>query len=228
MRRSVNVVYPYVLGSILVAWRGVPARADIALESYSDQRPLDAEHVLSPLMAALERRHVVTNPALILEVNPSYLPLPGNLDRDLTRAKLVDRIDRGINRAAHEAYEEAVTILEGVFRDLDRNPALAAADPESRSWVTKGRVALAFAYVRTKRPRLANEVIVEHIRSYPELSLQGEQEEVERLYKANLASVERGPRGTLAFRVNLPDAAIFVNEVERGKGAIAVSLIPGT
>jgi hypothetical protein len=228
MRRSVKVAYPCLLGSVLVAWLAVPARGDIALESYSDQRPLDAEYVLSPLKAALERHHVVTAPALILEVDAaSSLPLPGNPDRGITRTKLIDRIDRGINRAAHEAYDDAATILEAVFRDLDNNPALAAADPESRSWITKARVALAFAYFRSKRLKLANDVIVEHIRSYPELSLKGEQEEVERLYAANLAIVGTGPRGTLVFRVNLPDAAIFVNDVERGRGTIEVSLIPG-
>jgi len=227
MRRRINVVHPCLLGSVLVAWLAVPARGDVALESYSEQRPLDADHALAPLKAALERHHVVTNPTLILETDVAHLPLPGNPDRDITRTKLIDRIDRAINRAAHEAYDDAATILEGVFRDLDHNPALAAADPESRSWITKGRVALAFSYVRSKRQKLANDVIVEHLRSYPELSLKGEQEEVERLYSANLTAVGMGPRGTLVFRVNLADAAIFVNDVERGRGTIEVSLIPG-
>jgi hypothetical protein len=227
MRRSVNVAHVCLLGSAIVAWLGASARADRALESYRDQRPLDAEHVLRPLLTALERHQVVTNPTLILEADAAYLPLPGNPDREITRTKVIDRIDRGINRAAHEAYDDAATILEGVFRDLDNNPALAAADPASRSWITKGRVALAFAYLHSKRPKLANEVIQDHIRSFPGLSLKGEQEEVERLYRVNMAIVEPGPRSTLVLRVSVPDAEIFVNEVQRGIGMIEVSLIPG-
>ena len=227
MRRSVNVAHVCLLGSVIVAWLGAPARADRVLESYQDQRPVDAEHVLRPLLTALERHQAVTNPTLILETDAAYLPLPGNPDREITRTKLIDRIDRGINRAAHEAYDDAATILEGVFGDLDNNPALAAADPASRSWITRGRVALAIAYLHSKRPRLANEVILDHIRSFPGLSLKGEQEEVERLYRANLALVEAGPRSTLVVRVNVPDAEIFVNEVQVGMGRIEVSLLPG-
>src|SRR5712671_1878957 len=101
MRRSVNVAYQCLFVSVVIGWLGVVARADIALESYNDQRPLDAEHVLSPLKTALEHRKVVTKPAQILEVNAGDLPLLGNPDREITRTKLIDRIDRGSNRAAH-------------------------------------------------------------------------------------------------------------------------------
>lgn len=220
-----------VLRRVLAAFAvlaALPAttRADIALEAYAGERPTDADLLVAPLRAALARHHVLTRPSEIVEVVGPYVPLSGNPDRSVTRTKLIEQIDIGLNRAVHEAYEDAVVILESVFRDLERNPAIAASDPASRAWVTKGRVALAFAYGRSKRSKLATDIVLEHIRSYPELSLEGEQEDVERLYSANRA-VLAGKRGKLVFRVNRPDAVIFVNEVERGRGALETDLIPG-
>ena len=204
------------------------ARADIALESYVDRRPLDAEReTLERVKAALEQQQVATRPAQVLERAGAYLPLAGYPDRSVTRAMLIQQIDKAMARAAHEAYGEAVAILETVFRDLDGNPALAASDRESQSWITKGRVALAFAYVRSKKLKLANDVIADHIRSYPDVSLAGEQEDVERLYRDNMATIARWPRGKLILRVNRPDAEIFVNAVAKGKGSIELSLLPG-
>lgn len=216
-----------VAATSALALVSLDARADIALESYRDQRSPDAEGTLERLKSALESHQVVTKPDRILERVGSYVPLSGYPDHDVTRTKLIERIEKAVNRAAHEAYGEAAAILESVFRDLDNNPALAASDPESRSWVTKGRVALAFSYARGKKLKLANNVIADHIRSYPDLSLKGEQEEVEKLYDANVAAIGPESRGQLVFRVNRPDAEIFVNAVARGKGQIALSLVPG-
>jgi hypothetical protein len=205
-----------------------PARADVALESYVDRRALDAERgTLERLKAALEKQQVATRPAQVIERAGAYLPLAGYPDRSVTRTMLIQQIDKAMARGAHEAYDEAVAILETVFRDLDNNPALAASDRDSRAWITKGRVALAFAYARSNKLKLANDVIMDHIRSYPDLSLEGEQEEVERLYKANMATTARWPRGKLVFRVNRPDAEIFVNAVAKGKGGVELSLLPG-
>jgi hypothetical protein len=86
MYRSAHVAYPYLLGLVPVAWLDTPARAELALESCPDRRSLDAEHLMRPLVTALERRRVVTSPALILEANAAFLPLSGNPDRELLRS----------------------------------------------------------------------------------------------------------------------------------------------
>lgn len=204
------------------------AHADIALQANVDQRLSSAERAaLERLKAALERHHVVTRSDQIVERFGPYLPLPGRPDRDVTRTTLIQRIDKAVNRAAHEAYDEAVAILEAVFRDLDANPALVASDPDSRTWVTKGRVALIYSSVRSKKGKLANDVTVDHIRSYPDLSLMGEQEEVEKAYNAGVPILNKTPRGKLRFRVDRPEAEIFVNGVARGKGNVEVALLPG-
>ncbi|HZJ63837.1 MAG TPA: hypothetical protein VFD36_10010 [Kofleriaceae bacterium] len=219
---------PACVIALLLGALGAPARADIAIESYVDRRPLEAERAtLERLKAALERQEVATRPAQVLERAGAYLPLSGYPDRSVTRTNLIAQIDKAMARAAHEAYDEAVAILETVFRDLDANPALGASDRDSQSWITKGRVALAFACARSKKSKQANDVIVDHIRSYPEASLQGEQEEVERLYAANTATIARWPRGKLIVRVNRPDAEIFVNAAAKGKGSVELSLLPG-
>lgn len=219
---------PACVTALVLAALGARARADIALESYVDRRPLEAERdTLERLKAALEKQDVATRPAQVLERAGAYLPLAGYPDRSVTRTNLIAQIDKAMARAAHEAYNEAVAILETVFRDLDANPALGASDRDSQSWITKGRVALAFAYARSKKLKLANDVIADHIRSYPDVSLKGEQEEVERLYEANMATIARWPRGKLIFRVNRPDAEIFINAVAKGKGSVELSLLPG-
>jgi len=227
MRSILKLTCAAVVGTLVLGSATSPVRADVALESYRDQRVPDAGGTLERLKSALERHQVLTKPDQILERIGSYVPLSGYPDRDITRTKLIERIEKAVNRAAHEAYGEAVAILESVFRDLDNNPALSASDPDSRAWVTKGRVALAFSYVRSKKLKLANNVIVDHIRSYPDLSLKGEQEEVEKLYDANMATFWPAPRGRLVFRVNRPDAEIFVNAVKRGKAEVDLSLVPG-
>lgn len=223
-----RATYPLLASIFIVSSVAPIAHADIALQLNVDRQVSNAERAaLERFQAALERQHVVTRPDQIVERVGLYLPLPGRPDRDVTRTTLIQRIDKAVNRAAHEAYDEAVAILEAVFRDLDTNPALIASDPDSRRWVTKGRVALIYSYVRSKKLKLANEVTIDHIRSYPDLSLQGEQEEVEKAYNAAAPILTTSPRGKLVFRVDRPDAEIFVNGVSRGREKIEVALLPG-
>jgi hypothetical protein len=225
-----TLIRPPVLLAVLLATWPTLVRADVALESYVERRSPDQERsALERLKVALQRHHVTTSPHDVLERIGTHLPRSGYPDRDITRTALIQRIERAVNRAAHEAYDESVAILESAFRDLDNNPALAASDPDSRSWVTKGRVALIFSYVRSKKIKLANDVIAEHIRSYPDLSLRGEQEEVEKLYDANMATLAKAPHGKLVFRVEHADGdvGIFVNAVARGKRKIELDLLPG-
>jgi hypothetical protein len=215
-------------GFVMLGVGARSAHADVVLESYVDRRPPDAERAaVERFKAALQRHGVATKPEQIIAAIGAHVPLPGYPDREVTRTQLIQQIEKATNRAAHEAYDEAVTILVSVFRDLDANPALAVSDPESRSWITKGRVALAFAYARSKRLKQANKVVLDHIRSYPDASLKEEHEEVEKLYTANMAAIAGAARGRLVVRVSRLDAEIFVNAVRRGVGTIDLPLLAG-
>ncbi len=230
MNRALFIIrYTLQTVAVLALAFGSPVHADdaIALESYPGERPPDADRILGSLRAALASRGVVVKPADVLSRVGADLPLAGNPDRDITRTDLLKRIETGIYLAAHEKFDEAIVVLESVLRDVDNNPALSASDPRSRTWVTKARVGLAFAYSRSGKQKLANQVIVGHVRSYPDISLMGEQEEVEKLYEENMAIIKREPRGKLIFRVNLHDATIFVDDVRRGDGDIELAAVPG-
>jgi len=122
-----RATYPLLASIFIVSSVAPIAHADIALQLNVDRQVSNAERAaLERFKAALERQHVVTRPDQIVERVGLYLPLPGRPDRDVTRTTLIQRIDNAVNRAAHEAYDEAVAILEAVFRDLDTNPALIA------------------------------------------------------------------------------------------------------
>lgn len=211
-------------------WFVSAARADVVIEAYVDKRPADAEALLAPVRAALEEAGHTVEVEKVAEAFEGIAPRDGVRDPKLTSEAIAGRVDAGVRAYLRGEYGVAVQLLRAAIDDAHANPARVVADDKAAQWMTRGLAALALAQSRTKDPRAAAESMAEQLRSFPSLPVTAEEfgADGSELYAATRKTVEAQGRGGLIINVSDPNARIFVNELGRGRGAIALrDVAPG-
>lgn len=220
-----------VIGVLVGAARGAAAQTTLLIESYVGERPADADRVLAPLRARLERGGVAARAAAVIASLGHRLPLPGTTDPALTATALAERIDLGVRSALRGDYQLAANQLEAALEAARANPSRVVSDEGSRAWLTKALAGLAFARGRLGDAAGAADAMAEQIRSFPEHPVTRDVfgPEAAQLYAAARRAIGAGTRGSLIVDVGEPDAQVYVNEAGRGRGGtFAGALFPGT
>ena len=225
------------------------ASADVLLESYDGERPIDADQLLAPFRATLESHGIATTAAKILELDAANVPLSPTHDATLTATQIVSQIDIGLKVATKLGpngvvdFDQAIADLDAAVLAAHDNPAVVAGDKTSREWMTRALAELAFAHNRLandpahKKDRAAHQkavddALAEQIRSYPDFAITPEKygPEIAKLYLEIHDRLEAGPHGNLTVRVSRPSARIYVDEFDRGQSGKLEhrAMIPGT
>jgi hypothetical protein len=223
-------VLPCVAAASLlgIAWVPPSARADVVFESYSLERPLDADTVLAPVYAGLHARGILTQPDEVLGEIRGALPMPGNDNFDITVSDVIQRIDLGMSKARYGKNDEAIHLLERALEDLRSNPALTTSLGDARKWITKALAGLTRAHYDKGNLQEAAAVIAEHVRSFPEFPIDRGTygPKLAAFYEKTRAALDTRPPGRLLLVVDWADATIFVNEYERGMGGVVDMMFP--
>lgn len=217
----------FVAVGALLAVR-LQALADVVFESYSLERPIDADTVLAPVYAGLHARGILTHPEEVLAEIRGALPMPGVDNFDITVSDVIQRIDLGVTKARYGKNDEAIHLLERALEDLRNNPAMTVSLGDGRKWITKALAGLTRAYYEKGDLQAAAAVIAEHVRSFPEFPIDRGTygPKLASLYEKTRAALDAQPAGRLLLIVDWADATIFVNEYERGLGGVVVQPFP--
>lgn len=208
-----------------------PARADLVIEAYVDKRPADADRALAPLRAALEEAGHVVAPAEVAAALAGVAPGSGVSDAKLTAEAIASQVDVGVKSFVRGEFTVAAAQLREAIAAAHDNPALVVSDDKSPHWMTRGLTALALARAKLKDPRGAAEAMAEQLRSFPSLPVTVEEfgADGSELYATTRRAVEAQGRGGLTINVTDPNARIFVNELGRGRGSVALGdIAPGS
>jgi hypothetical protein len=218
---------------VLVSWLlGLPASADILIESYRGDRAADADRVLGPIRDEFNKAGVKIHPVDVIAEAGEQLPLPGVSDPALGPTYPADpagQVELGAKQVFRGDYEAGLATLEAVLKGAQQNPALVVADTSSVTWLTKAYAAVAFAHLRTNHLDAATEAVAEQIRSFPDNPIgRIVGPDVAKLSEAVRKTLDDSPHGTLRILVSRPDVQIFVDESARGSGKALLKLVSGT
>jgi hypothetical protein len=217
-----------VLASSLAS---LPAAADILIESYRGDRPIDADRVLEPMRDELGKAGVKVHPVDVLAETGNPLPLPGAAAPPLGPSYPADpsaQVDLGTAQVFHGDYDAGLATLEGVLEAVRGNPARVVADASSPGWLTKAYAAVAFAQLRTHHLDAATQAVAEQIRSFPDAPIgRIVGPEVATLSDTVRKTLDGSPHGALRVTVSRPDVQVALDERGRGQGNLAVSLATG-
>lgn len=213
---------------LVAAWS--PARATVVIESYTIERPLDADGILAPVYAGLHARGIYARPEHVLGEIRGALPMPVNDNFDVSASDVMQQIDLGMSKARYGKNDEAIHLFEKALEDFRNNPAMTTSLADGRSWITKAFAGLARAHLEKGSLKEAAAVIAEYDRTFPEFPID------RGTYGPKLASfyiktrntLDAQPRGKLLVEADWADATIFINEYERGAlGVVDMTYPPG-
>jgi hypothetical protein len=233
MANQPRVMRPRIAVCVLVGCLSSSAASgDVAIESYLDGRPADAEHVLASLRDELFQAGVKVRPTDVVTAAGAALPLPGVSDpapRSGYAAALREQVESGARQVFGGDYDAGVATLKRVLAGVRDNPAAVVADDDAPTWLTKAYATLALGEIRRRDRKAATTAIAEQFRSFPELAvprLVGP--EVATLWESVRTTLESTPRGRLRVLVSQTDVQVFVNEGLQGQGRAFLDLVPGT
>lgn len=211
---------------LICAWS--PARATVVIESYTLERPLDADAILAPVYAGLHERGIHARPEQVLREIRGALPMPGNDNFDIDPRAVIQQIDLGMSKARYGKNDEAIHLLQRAVEDLRNNPAMTTSLVDGPKWITKALAGLARAHYEKGNLQEAAEVIAEHVRTFPELAIDRGTygPKLASFYQKTRAMLDAQPRGKLLLIVDWADASIFINEHERGAGGVVDMTYP--
>jgi len=218
---------------VLASWLlGLPASADILIESYRGERPADADRILGPLRDELDKAGVKVHPVDVIADAGEQLPLSGTADPALGPSFPADpagQVELGTKQVFRGDYEAGLATLEAVLKGAQQNPAPVVADTSSVTWLTKAYAAVAFAHLRTNHLDAATKAVAEQILSFPDNPIgRIVGPDVAKLSDAVRKTLDDSPHGTLRILMSHPDVQIFVDESTRGSGKALLKLASGT
>jgi len=222
----------------VLAWlRASQAWATPAFETYPEQgRPEDADRLMVPLRDALFAEGVGARPRDVVD-SFCHVPRPAATDPTMTGAAIADELEVSVKHWLHNANavkqlsleEEEAEVAHSLKDAFDNTGAVAgnanAADAE-------GRALIALALIRLSRGNQAGAeaALLQYVRGFDQVEVSRDTfgpkgiEFVNRIRKKH----EHDVRGKLIIAVTAPDANIFINDVERGRGAMYDgALLPG-
>ncbi|HEU4732248.1 MAG TPA: hypothetical protein VFT22_30345 [Kofleriaceae bacterium] len=207
------------------------ASADILIESYREERPVDADRVLAPLRDELARVGVKARVADVIAEAGDQLPLPGVAAPALGAAYPAEpsgQVELGVRQVFHADYDVGLATLAAVIDAAQHNPARVVADPTAPGWLTKAYAAIAFAHLRSHHPDLAAQAIVEQIHGFPDHPIgRTVGPEIATLAETMRSKLDASPHGILRITTSRPEIQAFLDEHARGSNSVIPNLPVG-
>jgi hypothetical protein len=216
-----------VVLAVMLVWGAPDAIADVVvIESHPGARPADADEILHPVFAELERRGVLTRQRLAERVERKLSVSAGTLSlAELVAAQR--SVDDAYDSLIDGDYERARDKARTAVFTYARASGLLAQDNALRTLQFRAFVIAARSCEVLGETRDAFDLMAEAIRTFPERAVATTEFDphVVALH-ARVRSELARRRGTLSIAIDDPTAVLFVNGRFVGTGAVSLSDTP--
>lgn len=223
---AVAAAAPRSVSADAASWKPI-----LVLESHVGDRPPKLAKLMSTLDDLLETRGFAAKPATILRLAGPGAPRPGQLDPELTPARIAQDLNDAFAKFGDGRCDEAIDTSKKAIDEVRRNPALVVNDISNLELMFNTQVALAVCYQRHGNRQAATDAMIDVIRvfsSRPVARQAAWGKQGEELWIQTTKDVQPRGRGRLTIAAGNPDAQIFVEGQMRGMGnASLADLVPG-
>ena len=214
----------------LIAWTSGSARAEnIAVESYTGERPANAPQILAPLIDELSLRGYVIGDALGRKFD-ARVSRPATTKEGLPPTFETD-MERGHRLWVQGEFDESIRVLKPAIDRAHADVAVISKNQPLREKLLRGLAALALSHFRKGDVASAKDTFREILRSFPnaEIPRAVYGADANKLFTEVTREVGAGGRGKLIVRSPSDQSVIFVNEqfVNVGTTVTKPDLIPG-
>jgi len=199
----------------------------IVLESYTGERPADAQRLLSPVLEELSKKKFEAGDGVGRK-------LDARVSRASRQAKGVPgdfaaQVDRGFKAWVGGSFDESIKILVPLIENAHANTGQFAIEPGLREPLQKALIALSLAQLRIGDPGAMKATMSELIRSFPEASIARATygPEAAGAFDGVRKEVLAQPKGTLNVKLVDETGVVFIDEAYRAVGSTTAELVPG-
>ncbi len=214
----------------LIAFTSRTVHAEnIAIESYTGERPASAPQVLAPLIDELSLRGYVIGDTLGRKFD-ARVSRPATTKEGLPPTFETD-MERGHRLWVQGEFDESIRVLKPAIDRAHADVAVISKNQPLREKLLRGLAALALSHFRKGDVASAKDTFREILRSFPsaEIPRAVYGADANKLFTEVTREVGAGGRGRLIVRSPSDQSVIFVNEqfVNVGTTVTKPDLIPG-
>ena len=219
-----------VIAVMLFAASAEAAPGDgIVVESYSGQRPEDANRLLSPVLDELANRGYVAGPEVVGRRFEQKVSRPSIVENGLSDA-FAEQVEKGHKAWIAGRFDEAVKVLTPLVDSAHANPGAFAQNQPLREKQLKALIALALSYQRIGDQDATRQTFGEILRSFPDtqLSRASYGPDAFNLFEEVKKQTTAGGKGKLVVKATNDAAVVFINErFQNAGGSARAELLPG-
>ncbi len=225
------VALRWIVAVVMVALSATSASAGdgIVIESYTGQRPDDANRLISPILDELATRGFVAGADVVGRRFEQRVSRVSVVEAGLLDG-FAEQVERGHKAWIAGRFEEAVKVLTPVVDSAHANPGAFAQNQPLRDKLLKALIALALSYQRIGDQAATRQTFGEILRSFPDtqLSRASYGPEAFTAFEEVKKDANAAGRGKLVVKVSNDGAVVFVNErFQAVGGAQKADLLPG-
>jgi hypothetical protein len=199
----------------------------IVLESYTGERPADANRVLSPILDELATRGFSGGDTLARTYD-AQVSRPAQTPTGLP-ADFAAQVDRGFKAWVDGRFDEAIKTLGPLVEAAHGNTGAFMRDQTLRQPLLKALIALALSQQRTGDPGATRATFTEILRAFPDTQLSRASygnDAVELFEQVRREALASG-KGKLTVKIADDSSVVFVDEAYRAVGSTSADLVPG-
>lgn len=196
---------------------GPVSAGNIVLESYTGQRPADANRLLGPVLEELSARGFVAGDGVARQID-GQASRPAQTGAGLP-ADFAAQVDRGFKAGVVAGnFNDAIKILSPLVQTAHDNTGAFVKNPSLRAPLSKALIGLAIAQMRTGDPSTAKGTFGELARAFPEtvVSRGTYGPDAATMFEEVKRDLANAPKGKLTVNAADSGAVVFVDEVFSG------------
>lgn len=201
----------------------------IVIESYTGQRPDDANRLLSPVLDELANRGYVAGPEVVGRRFEQRVSRPSVIANGLPAA-FGEQVETGHKAWIAGRFDDAVKILTPLVDAAHANSGAFAQNQPLRDKLLKALIALALSHQRIGDQDAARQTFGEILRSFPDtqLSRASYGPDAFNAFEEVKKQVGASGKGKLFVKATNEAAVVFVNERFQNAGGMArADVLPG-
>jgi len=201
----------------------------IVIESYTGQRPGDANRLLSPVLDELANRGYVAGPEVVGRRFEQKVSRPSLVENGLSDA-FAAQVEKGHKAWIAGRFDEAVRVLTPLVDSAHANPGAFAQNQPLREKLLKALIALALSHQRIGDRDATRQTFGEILRSFPDtqLSRASYGPDAFNLFEEVKKQTTAGGKGKLVVKATHDSAVVFINErFQAAGGSARAEVLPG-
>ena len=199
------------------------ARADnIVVESYTGDRPADAQRLMSPILDELAARGYAGGDTIGRKFDALSRPSSAAIPPDF-----VARAEQAHKAWVNGSFEDALRIVGPLIETAHASPVAVSEDQSLREALQRALVAAALSQLRSGDQSGAHATFAELVRAFPDVAVTRGQygEEGSTFFAQVQRDLAGGGHGTLTVKLSDDGGSVFVDE--RYIGSAIPDLAPG-